>query len=120
MYYYDKSGRNLGVCSMDSPSKLNQVTDENLKMDVHQRYLKAKKKETKWVRLWQLAILLLFLSLWELASRLKWIDVLLFSYPTKVFQLLWEKLLDGTLLPHVAVTVEETIIGFFLGTIFGT
>ena len=61
-----------------------------------------------------------FYPLWELASRLKWIDVLLFSYPTKVFHLLWEKLLDGTLLPHVAVTVEETIIGFFLGTIFGT
>ncbi|KRE93134.1 ABC transporter permease [Paenibacillus sp. Soil766] len=94
--------------------------NEKLKQDVHQRFMQARKRETKWVRLFQAAILLLFLFLWELASRLKWIDVLLFSYPTKVIALLWEKLLDGTLLPHVVVTVEETIIGFFLGTILGT
>ncbi|MDR6549627.1 ABC transporter permease [Paenibacillus qinlingensis] len=99
---------------------LKDQSNEKLKQDVHQRFLKARKRETKWVRLIQAAILLLFLSIWEMASRLKWIDVLLFSYPSKVFQLLWEKLLDGTLLPHVAVTVEETIIGFFLGTLLGT
>lgn len=112
------------MCSMDNHDNHQRIQtnqpNETLKQDVHQRFLKARKRETKWVRLFQAAILLLFLSLWEIASRLKWIDVLLFSYPTKVFALLWEKLLDGTLLPHVAVTVEETIIGFFLGTIMGT
>ncbi|OCT14217.1 ABC transporter permease [Paenibacillus pectinilyticus] len=103
----------------DHPLLIDQANDQ-LKAEVHQRYLQALKRETKWVRLLQLAILLLFLSLWELAARLKWIDVLLFSYPTKVFHLLWVKLLDGTLLPHVAVTVEETMIGFLLGTLLGT
>lgn len=99
---------------------LNNEEHEQLKKVVHQRYLQAKKRETKWVILLQLGLLVVFLAFWEVAARLKWIDVLLFSYPTKVFHLLWEKLLDGTLLPHVAVTVEETIIGFFLGTILGT
>ncbi|WNR42304.1 ABC transporter permease [Paenibacillus roseipurpureus] len=95
-------------------------SEESLQREVHASYLFALKKETRWVRLLQAALLLGFLGLWELASRLKWIDVLLFSYPTKVFRLLWEKLVDGTLLPHVTVTIEETIIGFILGTLFGT
>lgn len=87
---------------------------------VHGQFVGARKRETKQVRLVQLAILLLFFAIWEAAARLKWIDVLLFSYPTKVFKLLWDKLLDGSLLPHVGVTVAETILGFVLGTLFGT
>ncbi|BFT71585.1 ABC transporter permease [Paenibacillus sp. P36] len=96
------------------------ATEDSLTKKVHERFAQAKKKETKQVRLVQLIILLVFFALWEVAARLKWIDVLLFSYPTKVFKLLWDKLLDGSLLPHVGVTVVETIIGFVLGTLFGT
>lgn len=101
-------------------ARLNEIADDTLKQQVHQQFLAARKKKTNYVRLVQLAILLLFFLFWEMAARLKWIDVLLFSYPTKVFKLLWDKLLDGSLLPHVGVTVVETIIGFVLGTLFGT
>lgn len=94
--------------------------EDSLTKQVHEQFAQAKKKETKQVRLVQLIILLVFFALWEVAARLKWIDVLLFSYPSKVFKLLWDKLLDGSLLPHVGVTVVETIIGFVLGTLFGT
>ncbi|KQX67943.1 MULTISPECIES: ABC transporter permease [unclassified Paenibacillus] len=101
-------------------ARLNENADDTLTQQVHQQFLAERKKKTKYVRLVQLAILLLFFIFWEMAARLKWIDVLLFSYPTKVFKLLWDKLLDGSLLPHVGVTVVETIIGFVLGTLFGT
>lgn len=97
-----------------------QSANDELTQNVLQQFVLAKKKETTNVRLVQLSILIIFFALWELAARLKWIDVLLFSYPTKVFKLLGDKLLDGTLLPHVGVTVIETIIGFVLGTLFGT
>ncbi|MGG1514985.1 ABC transporter permease [Paenibacillus oryzisoli] len=93
---------------------------DKLMEEAHGAHLKALKKQTVWVRVVQAAILLVFLLLWEAAARLKWIDVLLFSYPTKILRLLWDKLLDGTLLPHVGVTIEETLIGFVLGTLFGT
>lgn len=96
------------------------AVEDSLTNQVHKQFAQARKKETKQVRLVQLAILVVFFALWEMAARLKWIDVLLFSYPTKVFKLLWDKLLDGSLLPHVGVTVVETIIGFALGTLFGT
>ncbi|MDD9267776.1 ABC transporter permease [Paenibacillus sp. GCM10023248] len=95
-------------------------SEQALVEKVHGQYVGARKKETKQVRIVQLLILVLFFALWEAAARLKWIDVLLFSYPTKVFKLLWDKLLDGSLLPHVGVTVIETILGFALGTLFGT
>lgn len=61
-----------------------------------------------------------FFGLWELAGRNKWIDVLLFSYPSKLFRHLWNSLLDGSLLPHTGITVLETIVGFLLGTLLGT
>ncbi|MEF3310927.1 ABC transporter permease [Paenibacillus sp. GYB004] len=68
----------------------------------------------------QIAILVIFIGLWELAGRFKWIDVLLFSYPSKIATLLADKIADGTLLPHVWTTVLETGIGFVLGTLIGT
>lgn len=68
----------------------------------------------------QIAILLAFLAVWEVAGRRQWIDVLLFSYPSKIARLLAGKLADGSLMPHVWTTVLETAAGFLLGTLLGT
>ncbi|TXK85101.1 ABC transporter permease [Paenibacillus sp. N3.4] len=105
---------------IDRSSTQGLTHDDQLGAVVHQQFVRRKKKETRYVRIVQLCLLIVFFTVWEAAARLKWIDVLLFSYPTKVFKLLWVKLLDGSLLPHVGVTVLETMIGFALGTLFGT
>lgn len=68
----------------------------------------------------QFALLLASLLVWETAGRRGWIDVLLFSYPSKIAALLSEKWMDGSLMPHVWATVLETAAGFLLGTLFGT
>ncbi|MCU6708224.1 ABC transporter permease [Paenibacillus sp. J5C_2022] len=68
----------------------------------------------------QLLLLLLFLSFWEAAGRQRWIDPLLFSYPTKIFHQLYTTMADGSIWPHVAMTVVETVTGFALGTVIGT
>jgi len=68
----------------------------------------------------QLLLLAAFVLLWEAAGRLKWIDPLLFSYPTKIAAQLASSSADGTLWPHVGVTVAETAAGFVLGTLIGT
>ncbi len=83
-------------------------------------YMRARRRSGAWVLTAQLLILFGSIGLWEIAGRHKWIDVLIFSYPSKVFGLLWENLLEGTLLPHVWVTVLETLCGFLLGTLCGT
>lgn len=85
----------------------------------HNEYIKKLNREQKVIFSWQLLILVLFFSIWELASRFRFIDPLLFSSPTKVFHLLITKIHDGTILSHLYVTIFETILGFMIGTILG-
>ncbi len=59
-------------------------------------------------------------GLWELGGRLRWFDPLLFSYPSRLLDQLGRTLADGSLWPHIGVTVSETIAGFLLGTLLGT
>jgi NitT/TauT family transport system permease protein len=87
---------------------------------LHENYLQTLRKEKSWIRFFQLLIFLLFFSSWEMASRLQWIDALIFSSPTKVYQLFLEKITDGSLITHLGVTLTETVLGFILGTLLGT
>nr|WP_028548528.1 ABC transporter permease [Paenibacillus sp. UNC451MF] len=93
---------------------------EHLTKQEFEKYKAQERRTTQRVRITQLTILLLFVSLWEVAGRLHWIDALLFSYPSRIGALLYTKLVDGSLFLHVVVTLWETIIGFLLGTLFGT
>lgn len=87
---------------------------------LHERYHHTLKIEKRWVLFYQLIIFLMFFIGWETASRLQWVDPLLFSAPSKIWQLFIEKLIDGSLLDHTAVTLTETVFGFILGTLLGT
>lgn len=86
---------------------------------LHKSYKRNVAREKQWVRFYQLLIFISFFSLWELASRREWIDPLLFSSPSKVWNLFITKIMDGTLLPHIGVTLFETVLGFILGTLLG-
>jgi NitT/TauT family transport system permease protein len=87
---------------------------------LYSNYLKSEKKEKRKVFIWQIIIFISFFSMWEAFSRLQWIDPLLFSMPSKIGALFIEKLVEGTLLSHINVTLIETIFGFLLGTTLGT
>jgi NitT/TauT family transport system permease protein len=86
---------------------------------VHRGYLKQETRVRSWVFITQVILFLLFLGLWELFARTNIINPLIFSYPSKVWSLFWSKLFDGSLLPHLGMTVWETIVGFLLGTLLG-
>lgn len=87
---------------------------------LHQSYLKGLKKEKNWVRFYQILIFIAFFSLWELAGKREWIDPLLFSYPSKIWNLFLEKAADGSLISNLSVTLFETVLGFIIGTLSGT
>lgn len=87
---------------------------------LHKQYKKALQREKFLVRFWQLFIFGLFFSSWEIASKNNYIDPLIFSMPSKVWQLFFEKIADGTLIDHLSITVFETILGFLIGTLLGT
>lgn len=103
---------------MEKPGRIHSHI--GLTERIYRDYLMKGARTRRLVLSAQLAILILFLGLWEIAGRYKWIDVLLFSYPSKIVNLLFEKLADGSVLPHIGVTVLETAIGFILGTVCGT
>ncbi len=87
---------------------------------LHEQFKQSLIKEKRWIRFFQLFILVSFICVWELASKLKWIDQLIFSSPSKIWVLFIEKLNDGTLLPHISTTMFETVLGFIIGTLIGT
>src|SRR5574342_195162 len=95
----------------------NHLSPENNTQLLHQKYIASLQREKKWVRFYQFFIFLLFFSIWELASRRNWIDPLLFSSPSKIWNLLINKLQDGTLIANISVTLTETVFGFILGTL---
>ncbi|GAB6990128.1 ABC transporter permease [Paenibacillus pini] len=98
----------------------SQHQSHKLLEELHTTYLKRQRKHRSHVFSVQMALLVVFFALWEVAGRLKWIDVLLFSYPSKVFAQIWRDMISGELWGHLGVTVGETIVGFILGTLFGT
>lgn len=98
----------------------DQDRNEQLPAQILAEYRRRLKTRNLLVRLTQLAILFGSFGLWELAGRQRWIDVLLFSYPSKVFTLLYNNMVNGELWPHVWATVVETFAGFVLGTVAGT
>ncbi|MFI8496381.1 MULTISPECIES: ABC transporter permease [Peribacillus] len=87
---------------------------------LHSQYKTSLKKENRLIRFYQILIFIVFFSSWELFSRMKWIDPLIFSSPSKVWHLFIKKLGDGTLLSHSGVTLFETVLGFIIGTLLGT
>ncbi|NIK76544.1 NitT/TauT family transport system permease protein [Paenibacillus castaneae] len=88
--------------------------------DLHIAYKQRKRRLTTAVLMTQAVILVLFVGIWEAAGRNNWIDPLLFSFPSKLFAQLWKTMADGSIWPHVGVTVAETVAGFALGTLIGT
>ncbi|MBU9677403.1 ABC transporter permease [Burkholderia multivorans] len=71
----------------------------------------------------RIAVLVVVLGGWELAARLKWMDPFFFSMPSLIFDQIRDWFVNGTsqgpLLTQVWVTLEETAIGFLIGSVAG-
>ncbi|WP_168789101.1 ABC transporter permease [Paraburkholderia aromaticivorans] len=68
-------------------------------------------------------VLVVVLGGWEIGGRTKWIDPFFFSMPSLIFQQIVDWFVNGTsqgpLLVQVWVTLEETFLGFLIGSIGG-
>lgn len=56
-----------------------------------------------------------FLTLWEIGSRVGFINSFIFSSPLRIINTLKELFISGELLVHTWVTLEEILIAFSLG-----
>jgi NitT/TauT family transport system permease protein len=99
---------------------IDSYLQRGAKSDQHGQFLKKQRVYSIYVAITQLGILIGFLALWEIAAGLAWIDPLIFSRPTRVWDLFIKMTMEGTIYKHTGVTVMETVIGFILGTVLGT
>lgn len=71
------------------------------------------------VRIYQIAIFVIFIALWEITTRLNIIDPFVFSSPTRVVKCFITMAENGSIFYHIGVTLAETFISFFLVIIIG-
>ena len=88
-------------------------------MKKHNVYLKELRKEKLKIISLQIIFFILFLTIWEISSKLDIIDEFLFSSPSSIFELLIQYLLNNELFKHLGISVLETLIGLILGTLIG-
>ena len=84
--------------------------------DERKIYLKNINKDKLFITISRIMILVIFLFLWEILSKLKVIDTFMFSSPSKIINTIINT--DNILL-HVLTTLKEIIISFILGNIIG-
>lgn len=79
-------------------------------------YLAARKKERRLVLFFRIAVLVLFLVLWEWTAGEGIIDSFIFSSPSKILTCFLSMAADKSIFPHLSVTLYETIVSFLLVT----
>src|ERR1700681_849427 len=71
----------------------------------------------------RLMFAVVWLGSWELSSRLNWVDPFFVGQPTGVVLRLWTWITEGTALGplwlQAAVTMEEAVVGFVVGSLLG-
>lgn len=86
----------------------------------YKEYLRKQKKNIWGIRILRLLFLIVFLAVWELATALRWVDPMLTSHPSGLFQSFQELAFNGELLHHTWVTTFETVIGIVISMSLGT
>jgi NitT/TauT family transport system permease protein len=61
-----------------------------------------------------------FFALWEIGVRAGWISAFLVGSPAGIFSFAYKMILNGELLSDTWYTLFEAILGFIIGTIFGS
>ncbi len=94
---------------------LNQNISQSQK-----NYLLKLKRRKFLIKFTQIFILVSFFILWEISAYFKWVDPFIFSSPSRMIKSLIDMLNTGSRWVDIGVTLYETVVGFLLGTIFGT
>ena len=86
----------------------------------HKKYVKKLKRRKIAILSSQFGLLILFLLLWETLATIGIIDSFLMSSPSRIWHTLADLYANGQLFYHLWISLFETLLGFFIGTIGGT
>lgn len=83
----------------------------------HINFLNKIKMNKLLINIFRLAIIIIFIFIWELLSKCKIINTFLFSSPSNVVKTIISMVVDKSIFIHIGVTLYELIISFLLSTI---
>lgn len=101
--------------TMTTAARADELHDEQT---ARRRRQEARRRRSR-ILTAQLAVALVLLALWELASSRELVTPLLLPRPGDVLVALHTGLVQGEWWPHLTVTLEETGLGFIIGTAIG-
>lgn len=84
-----------------------------------QQYLHLRDRHKKTVTAWRIALIVIFLVLWEVTAEAELINSFIFSSPSQILATAWQMMNDGTLWLHLGITLGETLVSFAVVTILG-
>lgn len=93
-------------CRKNCEKKAAELTTQEAFLFHHKRHQNR-------VLLLRILLLVFFLLLWEISSRLKWIDSFFFASPSIVATCCARMAIDGTLFFNIGITLVETLLSFF-------
>ena len=77
-------------------------------------YLRQHRRQKIFIKTCQFLILFAFLTLWEAAVNLGWIDGFIFSSPSRILKTFYKMCADGSFFLHLGTTLAEVFISFGL------
>lgn len=89
------------------------------KKELRSAYLHSRKTKRFRIRVFRIAILIVFLALWEVLTANDILNPFVFSSPSRVAATLKDLSGSGELWRHIGTSVLETVCGFVSGTILG-
>lgn len=97
-----------------------KVESESLNVSAAQKdFIRKHRIHLRWVRFYQVLILVTFLAAWEITARLGILNSFIFSSPTRVINTIASMTVTGQLLYHIGITLLETLGSFFLVNVLG-
>ena len=86
----------------------------------HKKWLNKRRNKKISITICQFAILIIFITLWEIAGSLGWINTFITSTPSRVLTSISNLYASGELFYHIGITLLETVLGFVIATVLGT
>ena len=87
--------------------------------DLQQQFLRKAARQKRKILFLRILFFVIFIAIWEIATRLEWMDSFIFSSPSRIILCFVEMAKSHTIFYHIGVTLGETFLSFFLVIVIG-
>ena len=82
-------------------------------------YLRGEKRNKNKILILRVAVLVLFVALWEFVTAIGLVDTFFVSSPSRIFSTAVDLFQGGEIWRHIGITLVECILGFAISTVVG-